>query len=421
MSKSATPQGQELIDERKFIDTCEAAWLAKLVVFDASGTWAEDGHATCVSWLVGECEMSRSTAKEKLRVAHELVRRPVVAAAFASGAISYEKARVLTRLDGVDDVRDVRFLAFADNDTAEVLQRRVQRWNYYEGQDKEPSDLNDRRGWRRERGFADGMGRIIIEASDEELDRAEGVVDAYLDHLWYAQHRAQPVDKATAEPHPQVVLRSVPAATEHVPPTPEQFAARFTTEVTDEPKRTWGQRRVDAFLDLFEEIALARADQIDPERACIGVTVDYQTLVERAPGSATLDSGRVITGEAARRLACDAGIVRMIVNGVAEILDVGRKTRTWPPAMRRAIRARHHHRCAFPACERRITQIHHIIWWENGGITAVINGVPLCSTHHHLVHEGQWTVNYNPTTGITRFQGPRGQIVESTSRIREAA
>ncbi len=209
-----------------------------------------------------------------------------------------------------------------------------------------------------------------------DLVRAEGVVDAYINHLYYCRDNPQPVDESRPETYPQAVLRAfAPEGTEYAPPTPEQFAARFTTEVTDEPRRTWGQRRLDAFLDLFDEIALARADQIDPERACIGVTVDYQTLVERAPGTATLDSGRVITGEAARRLAC----------------------------------------------ERRITQIHHIIWWENGGITAIINGVPLCSTHHHLVHEGQWTVNYNPTTGITRFEGPRGQVVESTGRMSEAA
>ncbi|MEY2426000.1 MAG: hypothetical protein QOI61_1572 [Actinomycetota bacterium] len=411
MSKSVTAQGQELIDERALIDTCEAAWLSKLVVFDASGAWQEDGHATCAAWLVGQCGMSRRTAMEKLRVAHELVRRPVIAAAFSAGEIAYEKARVLSRLEGIDEVRDARFVRFAEHDTADVLERRVQRWNYEEGEDKEPSDLNDRRGWFRSRGFGDGMGRIVIEAPDDELDRAEGVIDAYLDHLFHQRDNPQPVDERPGDT-PPVVVRPDAA--------PTAPSATFETAVTNEPRRTLPQRRVDAFLDLVEEVALVRADQIDPERACIGVTVDYQTLVERAPGSATLESGRVISGEAARRLACDAGMVRMIVAGVSEILDVGRKTRTWPPAMRRAIRARHNHRCAFPACERRITQIHHIIWWENGGFTAVINGVPLCSTHHRLVHEGKWTVNWNPTTGITRFEGPHGQILESTSRLTAA-
>ena len=129
--------GQELIDGRKFIDTCEAGWLAKLVVFDASGAFAEDGHATCLSWLVGQCGLSRRTAMEKLRVAYELVRRPAIALAFAAGDIGDNKARVLTRLDGVDDVRDVRFLRFAEHDTAyasgrpsrsRVAMRRASAW-----------------------------------------------------------------------------------------------------------------------------------------------------------------------------------------------------------------------------------------------------------------------------------------------------
>jgi hypothetical protein len=408
VSTSVTAQGQELIDERKFIDTCEAAWLSKLAVFDTSGAWREDGDATCSAWLVSQCDMSRSTAMEKLRVAHELERRPVIADAFGSGEIGYNKARVLTRLvGGLDDARDARFVRFAEHDTADVLEKRVQRWNYYEGQDKEPSDLDDHRGMSRSRGFGDGLGRIVIEAPDEDLDRVEGVIDAYLDHLFHRRDNPQAVDESPAETCPQPVLRAV--------------SASETSFVSDEPRRTLPQRRLDGFMDLIEEIALARPDQIDPERACIGVTVDYETLVERAPGSADLESGRVVSGEAARRLACDASIVRIITMGISEILDIGRKTRTWTPAMRRAIRARHGHRCAFPGCERRITQIHHLIFWENGGITAVINGVPLCSTHHRLVHEGGWTVTFTPTTGITRFQGPRGQTVESTSHLGRAA
>jgi hypothetical protein len=194
-----------------------------------------------------------------------------------------------------------------------------------------------------------------------------------------------------------------------------------TDEGPVEPMRTLAQRRLDALVDLTEEIALANPDKIDPETAAIGVTVAYETLVERAPGTATLASGRIISGEAARRLACDAGVVRIITKGVAEILDVGRKTRTWSYAQRRAIRARHDNCCAFKGCARRITQIHHIIWWENGGVTAIVNGVPLCSAHHRLVHHAGWTVEWNPNTGTTRFQGPRGQTVESTSHLGSAA
>ena len=350
MSTSATAQGQELIDERKFIDTCEAAWLSKLAIFDSSGVWQEDGHATCAAWLVDRCEMGRSTAKDKLHVAHELERRPVIAVAFAAGNVSYAKVRALTRLEGLDDVRDAKYLRYAADDTKDVLERRVQRWNYYANQDKPPSDLNERRGIRRVHGFGGEMGRLTIDALDDDIDRVLGVLDAYLDYLFHRRTtNSKPVDEASGKPYPQAVLRAVAGSgsePESVPLASAEFVARFETAIADETPaeqyRSLPQRRLDAWMDLIEEIALVRDDQIDVERAAIGVTVDYETLVERARGSATLESGRIISGEAARRLACDAGIVRLITKGVSEILDVGRKTRTWTWAQRRAHhRARH--------------------------------------------------------------------------------
>jgi hypothetical protein len=163
----------------------------------------------------------------------------------------------------------------------------------------------------------------------------------------------------------------------------------------------------------MEEIALVNADKIDPEIASVGITVQYEDLVENRRTLVPTDQESLITGEAARRLACDCGINRMIIRGVSEFLDIGRKTRTWTTAQRRAIRARHNFRCAAAGCTRRITQIHHIVWWENGGVTSIDNGVPLCSHHHHLVHEGGWTISYDPHTGITRMEGPLGQVLET--------
>jgi hypothetical protein len=171
----------------------------------------------------------------------------------------------------------------------------------------------------------------------------------------------------------------------------------------------------------MEEIALVNEDKIDPETAAIGVTVQYEDLIDNRRVLTVTDQESTLTGEACRRLACDAGIHRMIIRGVSEFLDIGRKTRTWTHSQRRAIRARHHFRCAAGGCRRRITHIHHIRWWENGGVTSVDNGVPLCWHHHHLVHEGGWLITYDPYTGITRMEGPEGQILESHTKLRRAA
>jgi hypothetical protein len=131
---------------------------------------------------------------------------------------------------------------------------------------------------------------------------------------------------------------------------------------------------------------------VDPERAQVDVIVDYETLVESAGGTAEVAPGRVITGDAARRLACDAGIARIITRGRSEVLDVGRRSRHWNAAQRRAIRYRHGNRCAIRGCESTIVQIHHLDWWHHGGRTDLDLGVPLCHGHHRLVHEGGWEV-----------------------------
>jgi len=94
METSATTQGQELIDGLRHIDTCLAAWLLQLDDFDTWGTWAVDGHSSCVASLVDRCGLAKPTAKDKLRVAKQLAKRKVLADTLASGEVSYSKIRV---------------------------------------------------------------------------------------------------------------------------------------------------------------------------------------------------------------------------------------------------------------------------------------------------------------------------------------
>ena len=150
---------------------------------------------------------------------------------------------------------------------------------------------------------------------------------------------------------------------------------------------------------------------------------DYDVLCEKAAGTATTDDGVPLSGEAARRLACDAGIYRIITRGRSEVLDVGRHTRQWNRAQRRAIRFRHGGRCAFPGCDRTITQIHHCTPWADNGRTDLAAGVPVCWGHHVLVHEGGWTVAYDGPTATTTFTAPDGHrvVVRDPSRHKHAA
>src|SRR5205085_187398 len=136
---------------------------------------------------------------------------------------------------------------------------------------------------------------------------------------------------------------------------------------------------------------------------------------ERAPGSAALSHGAIVNGETARMLACDAGLCRVITRGASEVLDVGRATREWNPAQRRAIMHRHAWQCAFPGCGRRILQIHHAQPWDDDGATDINNGVPLCAAHHRLVHHGKWTVFYSSAQRAAIFTGPNNEQVIATA------
>jgi hypothetical protein len=90
-------------------------------------------------------------------------------------------------------------------------------------------------------------------------------------------------------------------------------------------------------------------------------------------------------------LACDANIIPIVLGGDGRVLDVGRGRRLATGDQRRALRAMHR-TCAAPDCPVRFgdCDIHHLKEWRDGGATDLVNLVPLCSNHHHLIHEGQW-------------------------------
>ncbi|MDL5160583.1 HNH endonuclease signature motif containing protein, partial [Actinomycetospora termitidis] len=127
------------------------------------------------------------------------------------------------------------------------------------------------------------------------------------------------------------------------------------------------------------------------------VTVDYDTLrdqlADRSKALALLGDATWIRPETVRQLACDAEIIPIVLGSKGEVLDVGRKSRTPPAGLRRAIWARDRH-CAFPGCRRRArhSQIHHIQHWGHDGDTELDNLVCLCIYHHGLVHRSGWQI-----------------------------
>jgi 5-methylcytosine-specific restriction endonuclease McrA len=168
------------------------------------------------------------------------------------------------------------------------------------------------------------------------------------------------------------------------------------------------QQRADA-LALLAETALHHG--LDPgapgERYQVVVHVDAQALADPdQPGQSVLEDGARVSAETSRRLACDASRVVMRHDDEGHLLEIGARTRTIPPALRRAL----HHRdrgCRFPGCGVRFGQGHHLRHWAHGGPTTLSNLAMLCRRHHRAVHEEGYQVA-RLSDGALQFRRPNG-------------
>jgi hypothetical protein len=185
--------------------------------------------------------------------------------------------------------------------------------------------------------------------------------------------------------------------------------------------RSSPQRRADALGEICRQW-LDSADRplVGGERPHISITVDLATLEGRlpTPGSgAELEDAGPISSEAARRMACDASVSRVITRGSSEPLDVGRRTQVVPAGIRRAVVVRDRG-CRFPGCDRPQgwSDAHHVVHWAHGGDTALSNLVLLCRRHHRLVHHG---FGLEMANGSPRFFRPDGTVLEDGSALEE--
>jgi hypothetical protein len=172
-----------------------------------------------------------------------------------------------------------------------------------------------------------------------------------------------------------------------------------------EDQRSTPQRQGDAFVEIIE---LAAGSEELPEeggeRPHLAVTMSLDAL-EKELGTALLDGMGHFDAAAARRIACDCAVTRVVLGANSEPLDIGRATRIVSNPIRRALIVRDGG-CAFPGCHRRPRQCHahHIVEWAKGGPTSLDNLVLLCGMHHRLIHHSGWTVTM--TEGRPQFTAP---------------
>jgi hypothetical protein len=214
-----------------------------------------------------------------------------------------------------------------------------------------------------------------------------------------------------------LVLKAIEAAVE-VSSTPNPPAVMHFNYVPDkdpidEPSRS--ARQADALGLLAEAFLHHGAEAMSGgDRHQVIVHVSAETLKRSAAGCCEIEDGASISAETARRLACDASIVALIENEKGEPLNVGRKTRTIPPAIRRLLNARDRG-CRFPGCTHaRYVDAHHIHYWAHGGETKPSNLVSLCRFHHRKVHEGDVKIHVLDD-GALRFLHPNGDSFDGVA------
>ncbi|MEV6244182.1 DUF222 domain-containing protein [Lentzea sp. NPDC051838] len=170
-------------------------------------------------------------------------------------------------------------------------------------------------------------------------------------------------------------------------------------------QRDRSEREGEAFAELIN--LMVRADQLPEhggEPVTLTLTMSYDDLAAKT-GDALLDNGERIPAAQVRQLACNAGVIPLVLGGQSQPMDIGRKTRTFPAGIRRILVARDRG-CAFPGCTRppRHCDAHHIQYWADGGDTSVDNAVLLCRHHHTLIHQSEWEVKL--VHGIPTFYPP---------------
>ncbi|MDP7455563.1 MAG: DUF222 domain-containing protein [Gammaproteobacteria bacterium] len=428
--------------------------LAALVERDAWG--GDSGMKSPAHWLNYYCGIDLGAAREKVRVAKCLESLPLIDQAFSTGAISYSKVRAMTRTatpDNEDYLLDIARHGTAQH--VETLVRKYQRAKrlnaacpdktQYEA--REFSWYYDDDGMLVFKGklpaedgalFLKAMDRVLQSIRDEEFqqteelqlamdeveaeektfprkrceadsgeeadgrlkERAGGLVEVQLEAQLEAPSEER-LDNPLQHGHVEYSADAPPPATRetaHKNVSAETFLA-------DVSKPTFTQQQADVLVCMAEYLLATLNQDLSPQPQLTPLTGGdkYQVMVhldarchdETETAQYQLDNSCFVAPLAtatAQRLACDASLVTVLEDSAGNVLNVGRKTRTVPPAMRRALKLRDQG-CRFPGCcESRFIDAHHIQHWCDGGVTSLDNLVLLCRHHHRLLHQEVFSI-----------------------------
>jgi hypothetical protein len=334
--------------------------------YDEQEGWGQHGVASCAHWLQWQCGTNIGAAREKVRVARALPELSKISASFSEGQISYSKVRAMTRV--ATPKNEEYLLHIAHHGTAAHVEKVVS--NYRRGKRLEILfEENNRHAHRELSWYMDGDGMWVFKGkfTAEQGALIAKALEGAMSEL-FEEQKNEPSDVSAETPKgvDPVEVKPYPIAT----------------------------CRADA-LERVAETFLAgeKGERSGGDRYMVNIHTEVETLTANGAGaeSECEDCGNV-SAETSRRMACDASVVHWHEGNDSEPLNIGRKSRTIPPAIRRAIKRRDYG-CRFPGCTcSKFVDAHHIRHWADGGETSMDNLVLLCRRHHRLVHEGGFGV-----------------------------
>jgi hypothetical protein len=355
--------GEEIAALAAQVNVATHGLLTRIRRFDETEAWGKQGAKSCAHWLTWRIGLDAGTAREKVRVARALGTLSKVDAAFAAGQLSYAKVRALTRV--TTPATEENALALALAATGAQLERICRRLRHATEMEQEMA--RERRFYGRVLG--DGLTKLEIVVTSDEADLIIQAVERVRNQMGGGE-----------KPRPTAA---------------------------------------DGLMELVSAYSAGRtAPGETPAAPSTEVVVHVEQSSEPAL-SATLEDGSPVSAETFRRLACDAGVVTASLNAEGTVLDVGRRTRSIPPAIRRALWIRDKG-CRFPGCTAtRFLHGHHVEHRLHGGRTSLENLVFLCSFHHRLVHEAGFSIAMG-ATGEVVVTAPTGRRVSAEMQDIEA-
>ena len=337
--------GEQITELCSYIYAAESRLLTLIREFDNKEYWARLGFCSCAHWLNFKCGIGMNAAREKVRVANALAKLPKMDEKFSKGELSYSKVRAMTRI--ADETNEDYLLMIAKHGTAHHVEKLVSKYRTAK-RVPDASSANEQYRGREVSHYYDHDGCLVIKA---RFPAEQGAL------IVKALEMAMDKDFATVETS-----------------EPEPIAAR----------------RADALADIAEtymnnsDSSGSTADRYQVVVHVVGASLGQAEKELVGAASAATD----VTAETSRRIACDCSVVGIKEDKNGEPLAIGRRSRSIPPPMRRALGIRDGG-CRFPGCtNNRFVDGHHIKHWADGGETSLDNLVLLCRHHHHLVHEG---------------------------------